>query len=354
MLLALDLAFQVSPDHPWVAEHPQWFRRRPDGSIQHAENPPKSYEDIYPIDFDTEDAAALWRALLQVVRHWVDRGVSVFRVDNPHTKPLDFWAWLISTIKAEHPDVLFLSEAFTRPKLMYALARAGFSQSYTYFTWRNTARELREYIEEITAPPVIDFFRPNLWPNTPDILSAYLQQGGPAAFRARVVLAATLSPAYGIYGPPFEVCESTPLREGSEEYLHSEKYEIRSWPRPRDGRMADLLTRLNTVRRENAALQHWKVRFHAVDNEQLLVYSRHAPGGEAVLVVVNLDPRWRQSGWTDLDVTALGVDTGAPFLVEDLLNGGAFAWQGARNYVELDPERSPAHIFRFSISDRPH
>ncbi len=348
MELALDLAFQCSPDHPWVREHPDWFRHRPDGSIRYAENPPKKYEDIVPLDFETADWRALWEALLDVVRFWVDHGVRVFRVDNPHTKPLAFWEWLIAEIKREHPDVLFLSEAFTRPKVMYRLAKLGFDQSYTYFAWRRGGDELRAYFEELTSPPLVDFFRANLWPNTPDILTDQLHSGNPAAFRLRFVLAATLGANYGIYGPAFEHLEHEPREPGSEEYLHSEKYEIR-WRDPRGGgAMRELVARVNGIRRAEPALQHDRqLRFHSTDNPSLLAYSKRTPdGSNVVLVVANLDPGFPQAGWTSLDMPELGLADDAPFVARDLLSGAAFAWGGAYNFVELRPERQPAHILR--------
>jgi starch synthase (maltosyl-transferring) len=348
MELALDLAFQASPDHPWVREHPDWFRRRPDGSIRYAENPPKKYEDIYPLDFETADWKALWEALLDVVRFWVDRGVRIFRVDNPHTKPFAFWEWLIGETKREHPDVLFLSEAFTRPKVMYRLAKLGFDQSYTYFAWRRGRDELRAYFEELTRPPVVEFFRANLWPNTPDILTDQLQTGVPALFRLRFVLAATLGANYGIYGPAFEHLEHEPREPGSEEYAHSEKYEIR-WRDPHAGSaMRELVATVNAIRHAEPALQHDRhLRFHDTDNPALLAYSKRTPdGSNVVLVVANLDPAFPQSGWTALDMAELGLTWDAPYTARDLLSGAAFPWVGGRNYVELRPDRQPAHILR--------
>ena len=348
MELALDLAFQTSPDHPWVTEHPEWFRHRPDGSIRYAENPPKKYEDIYPLDFETSDWRTLWEALLDVVRFWVERGVRIFRVDNPHTKPFAFWEWLIAETKRDHPDVLFLSEAFTRPKVMYRLAKLGFDQSYTYFAWRRGGDELRAYFEELTTPPVVEFFRPSLWPNTPDILTDQLQTGNPAAFRLRFVLAATLGANYGIYGPAFERLEHEPREPGSEEYLHSEKYEIR-WRDPRGGSaMRELIARVNAIRHAEPALQHDRgLAFHDTENPALLAYSKRTPdGSNVVLVVTNLDPAFPQSGWTDLDVAELGLAPDAPFVARDLLSGATFPWRGARNFVELRPDRQPAHILR--------
>ncbi|HXF57551.1 MAG TPA: alpha-1,4-glucan--maltose-1-phosphate maltosyltransferase [Actinomycetota bacterium] len=345
--VALDLAYQCSPDHPWVEEHPEWFRRLPDGSVQYAENPPKKYQDIYPLDFETHAWEALWDELRAVVEFWVARGVRIFRVDNPHTKPFAFWEWLIDDVKAAHPDVIFLAEAFTRPTVMYRLAKLGFTQSYTYFAWRNTKWELEQYFGR-DLPAVREFFRPNLWPNTPDILTQYLQTGGRAAFMVRLVLAATLGASYGIYGPAFELMEDRPLQEGSEEYLNSEKYEVRHWDLDRPDSLADFVGLVNRIRRENPALHTDRtLRFHRVDNDQLVAYSKTAEEGpNAVLVMVNLDPHHPQEGTTDLDLAVLGIQPDRPFLVEDLLTGARYLWHGPRNYVRLDPSRLPAHLFR--------
>ncbi len=345
--IALDLAFQVSPDHPYVTDHRDWFRARPDGTIQYAENPPKKYQDIYPFDFESEDWAGMWVELLGVVRHWIDQGVRIFRVDNPHTKAFPFWEWLIDEVKREDPEVLFLAEAFTRPKVMYRLAKLGFSQSYTYFTWRTTKHELTEYFEELTSPPVSEFFRPSVWPNTPDILHEVLQHGGPPAFGLRLVLAATLAASYGIYGPAFELLEATPREPGSEEYLDSEKYQLRHWDLDRADSVAPLITRVNAARREHPALQRDDgLTFHPVDNERLLAYSKRTPdGGDCVLTVVNLDPRHVQTGWVELPLEALGIDPERSFEVHDLLDGSIYLWDGPRNYVEIDPATLPAHVF---------
>jgi len=353
--VALDLAFQCSPDHPWVTEHPQWFRHRPDGSIRFAENPPKQYQDIYPLDFDTADWVALWDALFGVVRFWIDHGVTVFRVDNPHTKPFGFWEWLIGSVKADRPDVVFLSEAFTRPRVMERLAKVGFSQSYTYFTWRRTKWELEEYLTELTRTPVADYLRPSFWPNTPDILTDQLQTGGTPTFVARLVLAATMTASYGIYGPAFELQQHTPREPGSEEYADSEKYAVRHWDLDAPDSLADLVARINAVRRAHPALQYdHTLRFHHVDNDQLVVYSKSHlvddrewwPDGDpdVVLVVVNLDPAYPQSGWVDLDLAALGVEPGRPFVVHDLLTNAHYRWEGSRNFVSLDPAVVPAHV----------
>jgi starch synthase (maltosyl-transferring) len=348
LAVALDLAFQCSADHPYVREHPEWFRRRPDGSIQFAENPPKKYEDIYPIDFETEHWRSLWDELLGVVRFWIDAGVTIFRADNPHTKPFAFWEWLIGEIKKERPDIIFLSEAFTRPKIMYRLAKLGFTQSYTYFTWRNTKRELTQYFSELTRTKVREFFRPNLWPNTPDILTEYLQMGGQPAFMARLALAATLGSNYGIYGPAFELCVNIAREPGSEDYLDSEKYEIKHWDLNRSGSLRDFITRVNRIRRENPALQNdWSLRFHTIGNEQLICYSKHTEDFSNIIVtVVNLDPHHRHSGWLELPLAEMNLDPHQPFQMNDLISGARYLWQGPRNYLELDPQVIPAHIFR--------
>ena len=345
--IAIDIAYQCSPDHPYVHEHPEWFLKRPDGTVQYAENPPKKYEDIYPFNFETPDWRTLWEELKSVVDFWIDAGVRVFRVDNPHTKPFAFWEWLIREVRGAHPEVIFLSEAFTRPKVMYRLAKLGFSQSYTYFTWRNTRREIEHYLREVTRPPVSDFFRPSLWPNTPDILPEYLQFGGRPAFMARLVLAATLGASYGIYGPAFELLEQEPREPGSEEYLDSEKYQLRYWDLDRPDSLRDLIARVNRIRREHRALQSdASLRFHSVDNDSIIVYSKSTEDGETILVAVNLDPRYRQSGWIDLDLTSFGVAAEKSFQVHDLLTDARFLWHGSRNYIELDPHSLPAHVFR--------
>jgi starch synthase (maltosyl-transferring) len=344
--VALDLAYQCSPDHPWVREHPSWFKHRADGSIQYAENPPKKYQDIYPIDFETRDWRELWTELKRVVEFWIDQGIRIFRVDNPHTKAFAFWEWMIGDLKAKHPDLIFLSEAFTRPKVMYRLAKLGFTQSYTYFTWRISKRDLVEYFTELTQTQAAEFFRPNLWPNTPDILTEQLQTGGRAAFVQRLILAATLGSSYGIYGPAFELMEHIPIAEGSEEYRNSEKYEIRSWDLDDPNSLADLISRLNGIRRANAALHtNRTLRFHDVDNEALIAYSKRSEDGtNFVLVVVNLDPLHVQSGWVHLPLPELGLDPEASFQVHDLITDSRYPWRGERNYVELDPGVMPAHV----------
>jgi starch synthase (maltosyl-transferring) len=345
--IALDIAFQCAPDHPYVIEHPEWFRARPDGTIQYAENPPKKYQDIYPFDFETEAWQQLWQELRHVFLFWVEQGVRVFRVDNPHTKALPFWEWVIDQVTARHPDVIFLSEAFTRPRVMERLAKLGFTQSYTYFTWRNSAAELRAYFTELSGPRLREFMRPNIWPNTPDILHEYLQAGGRPAFAVRGTLAATLGASYGIYGPAFELCEHTPREPGSEEYLNSEKYEVRQWDRQAPHSLAGLMTRLNRIRREHPALQRDEtLTFHDADNPSLLCYSRVTPDrSDALLIVVNLDPVYRQSGWVSIDLAAFGLTDGETYEVHDLMDHRRFMWQGPRNFVELAPDVAAAHVF---------
>jgi starch synthase (maltosyl-transferring) len=346
--IALDLAFQCSPDHPYVKEHPEWFRWRPDGTVQYAENPPKSYQDIYPLDFNSERWRELWQELRSVVQYWIEQGVSIFRVDNPHTKPLPFWQWLIGDVKEHHPETIFLAEAFTRPKIMGNLAKLGFSQSYTYFTWRNTKRELTEYFTELTQTEVREYFRPNLWPNTPDILSEYLQFGGRPAFMIRCVLAATLGANYGIYGPAFELLEARPRDPGGEEYLDSEKYQIQQWQRDSADSLKDFITRVNRIRRDNPALQSdWSLRFHETDNEQIICYTKRSEDHDNIVaVVVNLDPHHVQSGWVKIPTESIDLNPLESYQAHDLLTGARFLWHGASNYVELDPRVVPAHIFR--------
>jgi starch synthase (maltosyl-transferring) len=350
--IALDIAFQCSPDHPWVKEHPDWFSIRPDGTIQYAENPPKKYQDIYPLNFESADWRALWENLHEVFAFWIRHGVSIFRVDNPHTKALPFWEWVIGEIHAKHPEVIFLAEAFTRPHVMYALAKGGFTQSYTYFTWRTAKAEIEQYFEEITKPPVSDFFTPNVWPNTPDILHASLQEGGRPAFMQRLILAATLAASYGIYGPAYELGWNTPAKKVSEEYLDSEKYQIRKWELDGPQSIAPLITRVNQIRRENAALQgDLSLHFHPVDNPMVMCYHKRAAGaaGEPdniILVAINLDPKNEQAGWIDLDLKALGIAHDETFDVEDLLTGVHYKWHDRSNYVALRPDVLPAHVFR--------
>jgi starch synthase (maltosyl-transferring) len=346
--LALDIAFQCSPDHPYVKEHPEWFRRRPDGTIQYAENPPKKYQDIYPFDFETEAWRSLWEELKSVFFFWIDQGVRIFRVDNPHTKPFAFWEWVIGEVRRAHPDVLFLSEAFTRPKVMYRLAKLGFSQSYTYFAWRDTKWELTKYFTELTHSSVREFFRPNLWPNTPDILPESLQLGGRAAFMVRLVLAATLCGNYGIYGPPFEHGWSAPREAGSEEYLNSEKYQVQHHDLDRPDSLRHFIARVNSIRRSSPAIAHrGALEFHPADNEQVICFTRSAPDHSDILfVIVNLDSHHRQSAWVELPIGQMQVATDRPYQMHDLLTDARYLWHGNRNYVELDPTTSPAHIFR--------
>ncbi|HEX9872355.1 MAG TPA: alpha-1,4-glucan--maltose-1-phosphate maltosyltransferase [Candidatus Tectomicrobia bacterium] len=346
--VALDVAFQCSPDHPYIRQHPEWFRRRPDGTVQYAENPPKKYEDIYPLDFETEHWQELWNELKRVVLFWVEQGVRIFRVDNPHTKSFCFWEWLIREVKQAYPEVIFLAEAFTRPKVMYNLAKRGFTQSYTYFAWRNTSAQLVEYFTMLTQTEVREFFRPNLWPNTPDILTEYLQLGGRPAFMTRLVLAATLGASYGIYGAAYELCENQPREPGSEEYLNSEKYEIKHWDIDRPDSLKDFIARINRIRRDNPALHRdWCLRFHAVTNEQLVCYSKHSEDyADVIVVVVNLDPHHTQSGWVELSPEALELPPDGHYQVHDLLSDSRYLWHGRRNFVELNPNTVPAHIFR--------
>jgi starch synthase (maltosyl-transferring) len=352
--IALDIAFQCSPDHPWVTEHPDWFVIRPDGSIQYAENPPKKYQDIYPLNFESPDWRGLWDELYSVFEFWVERGVRIFRVDNPHTKAFPFWEWCLDKLKNNYPDTIYLAEAFTRPRVMYGLAKCGFTQSYTYFTWRNTKYELQSYLEEIIRPPVSEFFQPNFWPNTPDILHKTLQDGGRAAFMHRVILAATLVASYGIYGPAYELAENAPARAQkgrteSEEYLDSEKYEIRQRDRNQPDSLVPLISNLNRIRRENRALQsNASLHFHAIDNPQLICYSKATPDFDnTILVVVNIDSFNEQTGWTHLDLGKIGCSAQESFLVDDLLSGAQYVWR-ERNYVVLRPRVQPAHIFRLS------
>jgi starch synthase (maltosyl-transferring) len=346
--IALDIAFQCAPDHPYVAAHPAWFKRRPDGSVQYAENPPKKYQDIYPFDFESDDWQGLWAELKSVFDFWLGEGVRIFRVDNPHTKAFPFWEWLIAEIKRAHPDAIFLAEAFTRPRVMHRLAKLGYTQSYTYFAWRNTKRELTEYFTELAHGPGREYFRPNVWPNTPDILTEYLQFGGRPAFVARLVLAATLAASYGISGPAFALAEHLPREPGSEEYLDSEKYQLRRWDLDRADSLAALIGRVNRARRENPALQaDGSLQFFPVDNESVICYGKTTAGGDnAIVTVVNLDPYHAQSGWVELDLAALGLDPHAPYQMHELLSGARYLWSGARNYVSLDPQLAPAHIYR--------
>lgn len=344
--IAMDFALQCSPDHPYLKEHPEWFRHLPDGTLQYAENPPKKYQDIYPLHFASSEWQEMWREFKSIFDYWIKAGVTLFRVDNPHTKPFIFWEWLIGEIKKEHPDVLFLAEAFTRPKVMYHLAKCGFSQSYTYFTWRNTKEELTTYMQELTSQPIVEFFRPNFWTNTPDILPEYLQKGGRPAFIIRFILAATLSSNYGMYGPVYENCINIPLHEGSEEYLDSEKYELMQNVISSQN-IDSIITRVNQVRKQHPALQNTdSIRFHPIDNPQLICYSKHCEAtGEVLLIIVNLDYEYKQSGFVHLRQADLHLHQDS-FQVHDLLHDETYVWQTGLCYVELDPKKSRcAHIF---------
>jgi starch synthase (maltosyl-transferring) len=345
MEIALDFAINCSPDHPYVKEHPDWFYKRPDGTIKYAENPPKKYEDIYPLNFRCENWRELWAEMKSIVLFWAKRGVRLFRVDNPHTKPVAFWEYLIKGVREKYPDAIFLSEAFTRPKMMKALTKAGFNQSYTYFTWRNSKRELIEYFTELTQTEMGEYFRPNLWPNTPDILPFVLQEGGRPAFMIRVALAATLSPLYGIYSG-YELCENEAL-PGREEYLDSEKYQYkkRDWNAP--GNIKEWITRLNKIRKENRALQlYTNLRFHDAVNDAILFYSKMtAARDNIILVIVNLDPHRKQNSFVYVPIESFGQMESDVYQVQDLLSGATYTWHGRRNYVDLDPEIQPAHIF---------
>ncbi|MGR4870187.1 alpha-1,4-glucan--maltose-1-phosphate maltosyltransferase [Variovorax sp. LARHSF232] len=344
--VALDIAFQCAPDHPYVKQHPSWFRWRPDGSVQYAENPPKKYQDIYPFNFESEDWPALWNELKSVIDHWIAQGVKVFRVDNPHTKSFAFWEWAINEVTRAHPEVIFLAEAFTRPKVMHRLAKLGYSQSYTYFTWRNSKEELTDYFTELTKPPGVDYFRPNVWPNTPDILHASLQGGLEPTFKARLILAATLAASYGIYGPAYELTEYRPRGPSSEEYLDSEKYQLRHWNWDPDAGLRPLITRVNEIRRTNPALQdNRSLKFLPIDNAHLIAYMKQSEDGSNVIVtVVNLDPWNAQAGWLALDPRDLGLPDDKPFQMHDLLTDQRFTWHGRRHYVLLEPHRMPAHV----------
>ena len=346
MEVALDFAINCSPDHPYVQQHPEWFYKRPDGSIKYAENPPKKYEDIYPLNFYCKDWEALWREMKSILEFWISYGVNIFRVDNPHTKPLVFWKWLIGEIQAKYPQVIFLSEAFTRPKMMRALAKAGFTQSYTYFTWRNAKKELTDYLVELTQGPMKEYFRGNFFANTPDILHAILQEGGRPAFKMRVTLAATLSPLYGIYNG-FELCENKAV-PGTEEYLHSEKYEYKVWDWNRPGHIKDYLARLNQIRRDNPALQEYdNLRFYPAENDNILFYGKSTPDrNNNILIVVNLDPYHVHHSFVYVPIDQYGIKPEEIYHVQDLITGQRYLWKGEKNYIELNPEVESAHIFR--------
>jgi starch synthase (maltosyl-transferring) len=344
--VALDFAIQCSPDHPWVREHPEWFFHRPDGTIKYAENPPKKYQDVYPVNFYGDDPRPLWQEMKRIVEFWIGHGVLTFRVDNPHTKPVKFWEWLIREVQTTHPETIFLSEAFTRPKMMKVLAKAGFTQSYTYFTWRNARQELQDYLTEITTAPVAEYFRGHLWPNTPDILHETLQRGGLPAFKLRLVLAATLSSLYGIYSG-YELGENEPFAPGSEEYLNSEKYEpkARDWSAP--GNLTDLITKVNRLRREHRALQLYRnLAFHAADDPHVLWYSKMTPArDDVVFVAANMDGTAAHVSMVGVPIRDLGIAPDAPYAMHEVLSGVTYQWRGARGYVGLDPARDPAQIF---------
>ena len=348
MEIALDLAIQCSPDHPYVQDHPEWFRWRSDGTIQCAENPPKIYQDVVPLNFETEDWEALWAEIKNVVLFWIKQGIKIFRVDNPHTKPFGFWAWLIPTIKEQHPDVIFLAEAFTRPKIMYRLAKIGFSQSYTYFTWRRTKLELISYMRELTTTPLLyNVYRPHFWPNTPDILAEPLQQGGRSIFMMRFILAATLSSNYGIYGPAFEQCVNEPMENNgkSEEYLYSEKYQIKDWKKNPPGNIKDFIAKINKIRTENLEFRTThNLTFYEINNEDILAYGKGK--GRRIIIIVNLKPDQPQFGMVRLPLADMGIAPDQSFVVHDLITDAKYNWKGESNYVELLPHRNPAHIFR--------
>jgi starch synthase (maltosyl-transferring) len=350
--VALDIAFQCAPDHPYVKEHPQWFKWRPDGTVQYAENPPKKYQDILPFDFETDDWRSLWVELKSIFDYWIEAGVRIFRVDNPHTKPMEFWRWCIMELKRTHPDVLFLSEAFTRPKRKYRLAKAGFTQGYTYFTWRNHPEEVRAYIEELTGTDVKEFFLPNFWPNTPDILHEDLQNGNRATFMGRYVLAATLSSNTGIYGPAFELMEQEPF-PAKEEYNHNEKYELKNWDWDRPGNLKNEIARVNQIRNSHPALQRLdNIRFIETDNPRLLAYLKQTPDRrDQLIVVVNFDWHHAQSGHLQLPLGEMGIGPDKGFKVKDLYDPvqPEYGWRGAQNYIQLDPRKSPAHILQVRI-----
>ena len=350
--IALDLAYQASPDHPYVKDHPTWFRQRPDGTIKYAENPPKKYQDIYPINFESADWQGLWTELKSIIEFWIKHGVKIFRVDNPHTKPYGFWEWALDDIKRRYPDTIFLSEAFTRPKIMRYLAKCGFTQSYTYFTWRNTKEELTEYFTELTRTPAREYMRPNLFTNTPDILHEYLQQGGRPAFQARFILAATLGASYGIYSG-YELIENIPVKAGSEEYLDSEKYQIKPRDFQQPHSLSELITRVNRIRRDHRALQRdWGLRFHQTDNPHLLAYSKRSEDGQDLLIiVVNLDPFYMQHGFVEVPFAEWGFEADDPVEVVDLLSEERYFWRADRNYVRLDPQLRVAHILTVPLPE---
>lgn len=346
--IALDYALQCAPDHPYVKEHPQWFKWRPDGSVQYAENPPKKYQDVLPFNFETEDWENLWIELKSIVEYWVERGVNIFRVDNPHTKPFTFWEWMIKEVRKKYPETIFLAEAFTKPRVMERLAKLGFQQSYTYFTWRTSKHEITEYVTELTQTDLREYFRPNFWPNTPDILNDHLQKGGEPAFIKSLVMAATLSSNYGIYGPVFDFGINTPVAEGKEEYLNSEKYEIGHWEWSKQTRIREIITLINKIRRENEALQTtWNVQFCDTDNQNLLCYIKSTDGFDnKIIVVVNLAYTQTLVGYVKIPLWKLNMPYDTPYQVHDLLTDEKYTWNNEWNFVELNPFKLPVHVFR--------
>ncbi|MEM6841361.1 MAG: alpha-1,4-glucan--maltose-1-phosphate maltosyltransferase [Bacteroidota bacterium] len=345
--VAMDIAFQCAPDHPYVEAHPQWFKWRPDGTVQYAENPPKKYQDILPLNFETEDWQNLWQELKSVITYWIDKGIKIFRVDNPHTKSFKFWEWCIKDIRTKNPEIIFLAEAFTRPRIMEWLAKIGFNQSYTYFTWRQNPYELREYMLELIKGPMRDYFRPNLWPNTPDILTPDLVHGGEPAHIMRLILAATLSSNYGMYGPVYEFGINTPY-PGKEEYLDSEKYEVKYWDWEAETRIREIVTIINRVRKENPALQSTaNVVFAEIQNDQMIAYAKKdQASGNIMFMVVNMDAYNSQSAYVKMPMYELGIDIGKPYTLEDQISGAQYTWQGEWNYVELNPYQIPGHVFK--------
>ena len=348
--VALDYALQCAPDHPYVKEHPQWFKWRPDGTVQYAENPPKKYQDVLPINFENDDWQNLWKELKSIIDFWIEKGVKIFRVDNPHTKPFHFWEWMIGEVRKKHPEIIFLAEAFTRPRIMERLAKVGFTQSYTYFTWRISQEELKEYMGELTTAPLKDFFRPNFWPNTPDILPPHLTRGGQPAHIVRMLLAATLSGNWGMYGPVYEFGMTQPM-PAKEEYIDNEKYEVKHWDWEAQTPIRDAITRINHIRKENDALQYTNnIILTDTDNPNLFAFVKKSPHSEnIVLIVVNLDFEWKQSGWIKVPLVQLGLNTEANYKVHDLFSGHSYHWQKEWNYVELNPQAVPAHVFRLEF-----
>ncbi|QCR22795.1 alpha-1,4-glucan--maltose-1-phosphate maltosyltransferase [Pontibacter sp. SGAir0037] len=345
--IALDFAIQCAPDHPYVKEHPQWFKWRPDGTVQYAENPPKKYQDVLPVNFETEDWQNLWKELRSILLYWIDQGVHIFRVDNPHTKSFHFWEWVIKDVRRQHPQIIFLAEAFTRPRVMERLGKIGFTQSYTYFTWRTTPEEMREYVTELTKTDMREYYRPNFWPNTPDILPPHLTHGGEPAHIARVVMAATLSSNYGLYGPVYEFGLTEPM-PGKEEYINSEKYEIHHWDWGRLTKIREVITKINRIRKVNPALQTtWNVAFGDADNPNILCYGKWDSNFEnRMLVVINMDPHNTQSGWVRVPLDELKLNKGQQYLMHDLLSEHKYTWTDEWNYVELRPWEMPVHVFR--------